>query len=242
MRKSFGSIALNPGNTGTFFYNFAFRELSIDANYTAIKCVELKEIKELLDKKLFQGLSVTMPFKQQVLKLCNSLDKSATLAQSTNTLLLEGTSGYTGFSTDKTAVDVFIKKLVIGRTNIIGDGAMAKLFKNRLDHLGYEYNLFSRKLNNWEQRFDDCENLINCTPVGLNMDSVVFQRKSLQFVLDLLIQPKLILSKKQHRFVYFTGIDFYKIVFMNQFKIYTNQEISLDLLSLIIKMWERDNA
>ena len=88
MSKSFGSVALNPGKTGTFFYNFAFRELNIDANYAAIKCVDLYEIQELLDQKLFHGLSVTMPFKQQVLKLCDTLDKSATLAQSSNTLLL----------------------------------------------------------------------------------------------------------------------------------------------------------
>jgi shikimate 5-dehydrogenase len=240
MSKSFGSVALNPGKTGTFFYNFAFRELNIDANYAAIKCVDLYEIQELLDQKLFHGLSVTMPFKQQVLKLCDTLDKSATLAQSANTLLLEGKSGYTGFSTDKTAVDVYLKKMTVGRTNIIGDGAMAIIFKNRIDNLGNDCTLFSRKFNNWEQRFNDCENLINCTHVGLDVNLLLFQKTSLKFVLDLVIQPKLVLPKKQHPFEYFTGIDFYQIVFMSQFKIYTNQEISRDLLSLITKMWEQE--
>ena len=85
-----------------FIHNEGFRRLSINARYMAF-LVEEKELESTLSalrKMQVGGLNLTMPLKEAVLPLCDSLSKEAKLSSSVNTLVFSENGKMTGCSTD----------------------------------------------------------------------------------------------------------------------------------------------
>ena len=85
-----------------FIHNEGFRRLSINARYMAF-LVEEKELESTLSalrKMQVRGLNLTMPLKEAVLPLCDSLSKEAKLSSSVNTLVFSENGKMTGCSTD----------------------------------------------------------------------------------------------------------------------------------------------
>ena len=85
-----------------FIHNEGFRRLSLNARYLAFSVIE-----EDLESTLFAllkmgvgGLNLTMPLKEAVLPLCDSLSKEARLSSSINTLVFSENGKMTGCSTD----------------------------------------------------------------------------------------------------------------------------------------------
>ena len=85
-----------------FIHNEGFRRLSINARYMAF-LVEEKDLGSTLfalRKMGVGGLNLTMPLKEAVLPLCDSLSKEAKLSSSVNTLVFSENGKMTGCSTD----------------------------------------------------------------------------------------------------------------------------------------------
>ena len=85
-----------------FIHNEGFRRLSINARYMAF-LVEEKELESTLSalrQMQVGGLNLTMPLKEAVLPLCDSLSKEAKLSSSVNTLVFSENGKMTGCSTD----------------------------------------------------------------------------------------------------------------------------------------------
>ena len=85
-----------------FIHNEGFRRLSINARYMAF-LVEEKELESTLSalrKMQVGGLNLTMPLKEAVLPLCDSLSKEAKLSSSVNTLVFSENGEMIGCSTD----------------------------------------------------------------------------------------------------------------------------------------------
>ena len=85
-----------------FIHNEGFRRLSLNARYLAFP-VEGKDLESTLfalRKMRVGGLNLTMPLKEAVLPLCDSLSKEARLSSSVNTLIFSETGEMTGSSTD----------------------------------------------------------------------------------------------------------------------------------------------
>ena len=85
-----------------FIHNEGFRRLSINARYMAF-LVEEKELESTLSalrKMQVGGLNLTMPLKEAVLPLCDSLSKEAKLSSSVNTLIFTERGDILGSSTD----------------------------------------------------------------------------------------------------------------------------------------------
>ena len=85
-----------------FIHNEGFRRLSINARYMAF-LVEEKELESTLStlrKMGVGGLNLTMPLKEAVLPLCDSLSKEAKLSSSINTLVFSENGEMIGCSTD----------------------------------------------------------------------------------------------------------------------------------------------
>ena len=85
-----------------FIHNEGFLRLSINARYMAF-LVEEKELESTLSalrKMQVGGLNLTMPLKEAVLPLCDSLSKEAKLSSSVNTLVFSGNGEMIGCSTD----------------------------------------------------------------------------------------------------------------------------------------------
>lgn len=85
-----------------FIHNEGFRRLSINARYMAF-LLEEKELESTLyalRKMAVGGLNLTMPLKEAVLPLCDSLSKEAKLSSSVNTLVFSENGEMIGCSTD----------------------------------------------------------------------------------------------------------------------------------------------
>ena len=85
-----------------FIHNEGFRRLSLNARYLAFSVIEedLESTLFALRKMGVGGLNLTMPLKEAVLPLCDSLSKEARLSSSINTLVFSENGKMTGCSTD----------------------------------------------------------------------------------------------------------------------------------------------
>ena len=85
-----------------FIHNEGFRRLSLNARYLAFSVKEenLESTLSALRKMDVGGLNLTMPLKEAVLPLCDSLSKEARLSSSINTLVFSENGKMTGCSTD----------------------------------------------------------------------------------------------------------------------------------------------
>ena len=85
-----------------FIHNEGFRRLSLNARYLAFRVgeKELEGTLSALRKMGVGGLNLTMPLKEAVLPLCDSLSKEAWLSSSVNTLIFSENGEMTGSSTD----------------------------------------------------------------------------------------------------------------------------------------------
>jgi len=237
--KLYGSASIRPGNTGTFFYNESFRALGIEAKYEAWKFVEFDDLTQFVLSRVVAGLSISMPFKQKIIGLCDSLDSSAEFANSVNTLTFSENGEIRGFSSDLFGVRESLRFLTDGNISIFGDGALSQIFQLELKRLGRDFLVYSRKRNNWSSRVFPSDNIINCTPIGMHgNDTPIYNLKSCNYVVDLVIG-----STRLHKLAhsgsvkYFSGMDFYKEVFGRQFEIYTGQSLPKGLYASILEAW-----
>ena len=85
-----------------FIHNEGFRRLSLNSRYLAfsVKEEDLESTLSALRKMDVGGLNLTMPLKEAVLPLCDSLSKEARLSSSINTLVFSENGKMTGCSTD----------------------------------------------------------------------------------------------------------------------------------------------
>ena len=93
------SISKNPGSTGSNFHNTAYALLKLNYIYFPIKIDNLENIKNLIKKFNFKGCSVSMPFKEQMIKYLDLKDISAIKTNAVNTLILKKKK-LKGYNTD----------------------------------------------------------------------------------------------------------------------------------------------
>jgi len=125
----------SPPSIGYKLYNPLFAREKIDALYLNLP-VEENEVEKVLKSDLFQGFSITMPFKEIAYRLCKTLAPCATICRAVNTYVLG-----VGYNTD---IEI-LKTLSLGgkRVAILGGGGVAKAFALFLKN-NYEVHLFVR--------------------------------------------------------------------------------------------------
>lgn len=241
--KLFGSVSIAPGGTGTFFYNLAFASLQIDAIYKAQKCNNFEEVKSVVKSRTFSGLSISMPFKNQSLDLCNELDESARLANSVNTLVYDDSHRLIGYSADLYGVRKSLEYLSEGEISILGDGAISTIYQLELSRMNREFRVYSRKRNNWNSRHSTTQNLINCTSIGMTShESPVTKLNGCTYIVDLVINSRSLKDLANSMSIkFFSGMDFYREVFTNQFNFYTGKSITNSLYKSIEEAWIHEN-
>ena len=84
--KLFLSISSTPGNTGAKFHNFYYKKYNFNNVYIPLKLKNLSKIKFLKDSNTIGGFSVSMPFKQKILKYIDKIDNISKRTKSVNTV------------------------------------------------------------------------------------------------------------------------------------------------------------
>jgi shikimate dehydrogenase len=122
------SLAGRPSNVGTRFHNHLYRELGLDYVYKAFTTSDLPGAVAGIRALGIRGCGVSMPFKEAVIPLIDSLDDSARAISSVNTLV--NTAGeLRAYNTDYLAlVSLLRSHEVLGGSSfvVLGSGGMAR--------------------------------------------------------------------------------------------------------------------
>jgi shikimate 5-dehydrogenase len=225
--KQYVSVSQYPGKTGTYFYNKFFKHYNMDAHYRAHSCDDIEQfIKQSIDYGI-SGISVSMPYKQQVIPLLTEFDAYVLIYNSCNTITVNGEIAR-GYNADICGVEHVCRSIEPGsRITILGAGAVGSMFIKYLEENGYCLNVCARSLNTWEHRFMPADVVINCTALGTSTTDSPYQigqlHPDVKLVIDLAIKDNDFKSQCLAKEIkYISGREFYKAQFLNQFKIYTS--------------------
>jgi shikimate 5-dehydrogenase len=223
--KTFVSLSNYPGSTGKYFYNKFFEYYDIDAEYIPKKSINLKEDlkKAILDN--VSGISVSMPFKREVISYLDKKTANVEIYQTCNTIKLENNLlvGYNADIAGLYQVSKFIK--LTDKITILGIGAMASMFIRYFEESHYgDLNICARSLGTWNNRYMPADVIINCTSFGTaNSNSPLdVLPVNTRLVIDLAIKNNDLEQQCIHNNIkYISGGEFYKFQFLQQFEIYT---------------------
>jgi len=103
MKKNFGIIgdpikhSLSP-----FLHNYWFKKYNIDASYSTIEIDEkdLSSVVKKIKEKSLDGINITLPYKQKIIKHIDKVVNDADLTGSVNTLFLDNNGLIIGENTD----------------------------------------------------------------------------------------------------------------------------------------------
>jgi shikimate dehydrogenase len=176
--KKYGLLgkSLQHSFSPAFFKDY-FQSNCIEAAYQLIELASIEDALPLLDGS-FQGLNVTVPYKESILPFLDELTPEAQAIGAVNTLAFR--EGKTlGHNTDAYGFQQSIKPFLTfehERALILGTGGSSKAVAHVLKTLGIEVNYVSRNgvgtnvfsyeaVN--ESMLSACKLIVNCTPVGM---------------------------------------------------------------------------
>jgi shikimate 5-dehydrogenase len=231
--KKFYSISQYPGNTGKYFYSNFFKFYNFDAEYIPLGSSNVRQtLHETLP--LASGISISMPFKQEVIELIDIKSNSVIEYNSCNTLKIQSNAIH-GYNCDLNGVIELCKYFDANdEITILGNGCMANMFKKYInqDHI----TQYAKSLKNWDNRHKSANVIINCTSLGTSEKTspLEFIPNKTKMIIDLSISDNNL--KKlcyENNIIYFGGITFYKAQFLKQFEIYTDIIADADFFDYI---------
>ena len=191
-------------------HNAALKEMGLDWCYVAMSCESqnLSIVTKALRELNYQGLNITIPHKQNILKICNQISPLAQKLGAVNTLVPNKDGGWNGLNTDVEGflaplkTDDWSKKKAI----ILGCGGSARAVFAGLQDLNFEQiTVVGRKQNTLknfiaEMNPKDSENNNNSTLIkGLLTDEkeLILEIKNANLIVN--TTPVGMSSKKNSR-------------------------------------------
>ena len=173
--KKYGLIGKKLGHSfSREFFNEKFKQLNLKNHYYENYELEnLLGLKELIKKNNLNGINVTIPFKEKILKYLDIIDNAAKQIGSVNTIKIKNQK-LIGYNTDTSGFEQSIIKLIKNRKSalILGSGGSSKAVQYALKKNNINTTIISRKneknYNNLIKE-DIINNLIiiNTTPLGM---------------------------------------------------------------------------
>lgn len=208
-QKRFGLVGRNISYSFSAGY-FAkkFEKAGLDNySYTNFDIDSITQLPEILEKtKRLKGLNVTIPYKEEVIPLLDSVSKTASIIGAVNTIVISK-NGTKGYNTDHYGFRKALEPLLMPhhkKALILGTGGASKAVAYALRRMKIEYDFVSRTATDviyaYEDLdaaiFEDYQIIINTTPLGTfpNMkecppiDYTQFTKNHLAF--DLVYNPE----------------------------------------------------
>ncbi len=133
------SLSGKPSNLGTRFHNHLYAELGLDYLYKAFTTSDLPSAVAGIRALGIRGCGVSMPFKEDVIALVDSMDDSATAISSVNTIV--NTDGHLrAYNTDYVAVVRLLEAHHVDPDSpfaVLGSGGMARAVVAALRDSGF---------------------------------------------------------------------------------------------------------
>lgn len=163
------------------YFENMFKKEHLNSKFRNFEINSLGKFQEIIkDNSTLKGLSVTIPYKQEILHLLDEISPEAKAIGAVNSIRVSKTENGVickGFNTDvygfKKSLIKFIREYR-SKALVLGSGGAAKAIKYALTELGIEYLEVSRtpkgKQISYEQTFsiiEDYRIIINTTPLGM---------------------------------------------------------------------------
>ncbi len=222
--QQFFSISQYPGKTGQYYYQSFFKEYKIDASYTPLGSESFRQTFDEVVKTNPCGISVSMPFKQDVIELVDDVDVSVLNYDTCNTVKFVNQKTV-GYNADLFGVIEVCKYFDIDDSiSVLGNGCMANMFKKYLNKSHIKQ--YARSLENWDLRHQDSKVFINCTALGTSekKSPLEYIPGKAKIIIDLAVNDNNLKKICQESNIkYYGGLNFYKAQFLKQFEIYTDK-------------------
>ena len=167
----FGSFSSNPGNNGCVYFNNKFKENNINAIYKSFYSEDIETSLMSAISLGFSGFAVSMPFKFEIIKYVDHMDKAVKEIGAANTILIKGNKTY-AYNTDWIAAKQYLEKLGISEIMILGNGGFSKAIQYACKQLNIKYKIITRE--NWELINKEQELYIfNATPADVDNKNLI---------------------------------------------------------------------
>lgn len=176
--KNYGVIGfpLTHSFSPDYFKN-KFQRENIEANYAAIQIENLNQLRKLVSEKKLAGFNVTIPYKEKIISLLDSLSDEAEEIGAVNCVKIES-GKLIGYNTDAYGFEIALKevmKLKHENALVLGIGGAARAVKYVLKNLGINFKSVVRDKTKGDLLWNEVTEkiisehtlLINCTPLGM---------------------------------------------------------------------------
>jgi len=261
-------VAGNPirSSLSPIMMNTAFRRETVNAVYLALQTTRLNDLLKLVHEIPIQGVSITMPLKQEILPHLEQTDPLSAKIGAVNTIrLLDGK--LFGFNTDVAGiVGPLEKRLPLrgAKVLVLGAGGAARAAVFGIRDRGADVYILNRTSETAQKlarqsgahvlrrdalgktQFDV---IVNATPVGMagNKAPQILEPKDLQtrLVFDLVYNPletPLIRMARQQSIPIITGVEMFVQQGARQFEIFTGKPAPEEEMFRVVLHALRQNA
>ncbi len=242
-----GSVAGDASELGVKMHNAGYEAKDIDYTYIAIGAEDIEETLETVQRMGFKGLSVSMPFKEEIIPLLHNVNEDVETIGACNTVVIED-GETTGYNTDwRGAVNALKEtaELDVENAEIIGSGGVARAIAYGLKQEGIEVNVSARSEKPREELVQEldlagetdlesqgeagAELIVNATPVAEQPESPVKLEKhdNGEWLLDVVftdIQTDIIRDAEEIGWRTTKGWRMLLHQALEQFELYTGEE------------------
>jgi 3-dehydroquinate dehydratase/shikimate dehydrogenase len=247
--------------------NAAFRRETVNAVYLALHARSMKDLLACVQDIPIRGLSITMPYKQEMLSALENSDPLTRQIGACNTIVRGADGKLYGFNTDVAGVIVPLEQRMTiagSRVLIVGAGGVARAAAFGLKNKGAEVFLTNRTAEKGQslarqakvkflKRADvakqQFEVIINATPVGMGNDKQSpLEEKELntKYVFDLVYTPaetRLVKMARAKNLQVIPGLEMFVQQGARQFEIWTGKPAPLaEMAYVVTKALERRAA
>src|SRR6185437_6000339 len=262
-------VAGNPirSSLSPAMMNAAFRRETVNAVYLALQTHKLTDLLKLVREIPIQGLSVTMPLKQEIMAHLAKTDPLSTKIGACNTVLRAQDGKLYGFNTDVARIVCPLEKRLSlrgAKVLVLGAGGAARAAVFGVRDRGAEVFILNRTPETAQKlarqsgshvlrrdalgktQFDV---IINATPVGMagNKAPQILEPQHLQtrLVFDLVYNPletPLIRMARQKSIPIITGVEMFVQQGARQFEIFTGKPAPEEEMFRVVLHAPRQNA
>jgi shikimate dehydrogenase len=211
MEKKYGIIGavVSHSFSKSYFDEKFFREGLRDYHYDLYSLPAIDDLKKLLEETPeLEGLNVTIPYKEQVVKFLSEIDPEAKKIGAVNVIKIED-GKLKGFNTDSAAfyetLEKWFPRTKDSKALILGTGGSAKAVQQALKKLEIPFSMVSREKSKADYTYEDLEKdgsiiagaqlIVNTTPLGMSPNTNSFppinyeQLTPEHYVYDLIYNP-----------------------------------------------------
>lgn len=240
------SLSATPSNNGTRFHNHLYDQLGLPFVYKAFAPTDLEQAIAGVRGLGIRGCAVSMPFKERVIPMVDTLHASAAAIDSVNTIVNDG-GHLTAHNTDYSAVQSLLMSHEVATDQSVlirGSGGMAKAVAAAIHDAGFTTGTIVARneaagrtladLYGFEWSADvgnlRADFLVNVTPLGMRGDAakeLAFSEDAIataSVVLDAVALPSetpLIIAARTVGTHVITGAEVATLQALEQFVLYT---------------------